>query len=125
MIRVGLSGIYLTEKFPGEDKEQKTAIEDCSEARRRYYLSTLNDTQVRKTFDKLLSTMKMVIKHIQSKGLVDEQTAERMWNTRHLFIDTYKTPTVDKRREAIDMLCKRIKELEGAAIATLHRFNEH
>lgn len=119
MIRVGLSGVYFTEKFPGEDKESKTAIEDCSEGRRKYILSTLNDTKLRTTFDKLLSTMNIVIRQLKTKGLIDEKTAERMRNTSNFYKEVYKTPTVDKRCEAIDLLCKRIKELEAAAVTAL------
>ena len=119
MRRIGLSGICFTEKFPGEDKEEKTTIEDCTPARRKYILSTLPDTKLRKMFDKLLSTMNMVIKQMERKGLIDEQTAKRMRNTRNVYLDLYKTPTSDKRREAIDMLCQRIKELEEATVASI------
>ena len=112
MKRIGLSGIYFTEKFPGEDKMEKTAIEDCSEARREYILSTLKSSKIRQIFDGLLDTMKILINYMQTKGLINELTAERLKLTSEVYIQMYKTPRVDKRIPAIQLLCKRIKELE-------------
>lgn len=42
MIRRNISGIYIFDKFPEEEKRQPTCIEDCQSTTRNEWLSTLD-----------------------------------------------------------------------------------
>ena len=39
--RRGLSGIYIFDTFPGEERRKPTCVEDCQESTRREWLETL------------------------------------------------------------------------------------
>lgn len=42
MIRRNISGIYIFDKFPKEEKRQPTCIEDCQPITRNEWLATLD-----------------------------------------------------------------------------------
>lgn len=42
MIRRNISGIYIFDKFPEEEKRQPTCIEDCQSTTRNEWLETLD-----------------------------------------------------------------------------------
>lgn len=45
MKRYGLSGIYIFDKFPGEERRQPTCIEDCQEEARAQWLEGLEEEE--------------------------------------------------------------------------------
>lgn len=60
MTRNNLSGIYIFDKFPEEDKRQPTCIEDCQEETRRKWLESLTKEQLINTVEQLCSTLKAI-----------------------------------------------------------------
>ena len=60
--RNGLSGIYIFEKFEGEDKEQPTTIEDCTETTRNKWLDSLDKDGLKRTVNILCETINNINK---------------------------------------------------------------
>ena len=42
MERYNISGIYIFDKYPGEDKPKPTCFEDCSEEKQNEWLNSLD-----------------------------------------------------------------------------------
>lgn len=58
--RRNLSGIYLLDQFPGEDKRYPTCIEDCQEEIRIEFLESLEKEALIRTVDYLCETLRKV-----------------------------------------------------------------
>lgn len=57
MIRRNLSGIFIFEKFEGEDKREPTCFEDCTEATQDKWLASLEPEALKNLAKQLASTL--------------------------------------------------------------------
>jgi hypothetical protein len=55
--RRGLSGIYIFDKFPGEERREPTCVEDCQEETRHKWLDSLEREALINTIDHLCGTI--------------------------------------------------------------------
>lgn len=58
--RRNLSGIYIFDKFPEDEKRQPTCIEDCQEEVRRKWLESLEKEALIRTVDHLCETLREI-----------------------------------------------------------------
>lgn len=56
--RRNLSGIYIFDKFPEDEKRKPTCIEDCQEETRRKWLEALEKEALIRTIEHLCSTLR-------------------------------------------------------------------
>lgn len=56
--RRGMSGMYVFDKFPTDDKRQPTCIEDCQEETRRKYLEGQDSEFLINTIEILCETIR-------------------------------------------------------------------
>ena len=61
MKRYSVSGIYIFDKFPDEDRRQPTCVEDCQQETRLKWLESLDIEALRKTFNILKDKIKEII----------------------------------------------------------------
>ena len=75
--RRDLSGIYIFDTFPGEEKRQPTCIEDCQPETRRKLLMTKSKEWMRDCIRQLAQTFKETTDYLVTEGCVtDEQRKE-------------------------------------------------
>ncbi len=60
MRRRNLSGIYIFDKFPDEEKRQPTCFEDCQEATQDAWLTTLERPELENLAKMLGSTIRAI-----------------------------------------------------------------
>lgn len=70
MKRYGLSGIYIFDKFPGEEKRQPTCIEDCQEETRTQWLEGLEKEALINTVNLLCDTLHKFTDNLVSQGII-------------------------------------------------------
>ena len=58
--RRNLSGIYLLDQFPGEEKRCPTCVEDCQEETRNKWLESLDREALMRTVNYLCETLREV-----------------------------------------------------------------
>lgn len=58
--RRNLSGIYIFDKFPEDEKRQPTCLEDCQEETRKKWLETLSREALINTIEYLCKTLREV-----------------------------------------------------------------
>lgn len=70
MKRYGLSGIYIFDRFPGEERRQPTCIEDCQEETRTQWLEGLEKEALVNTVNLLCDTLHDFTERLVSLGAV-------------------------------------------------------
>lgn len=70
MKRFGLSGIYIFDKFPGEERRQPTCIEDCQEETRTTWLEGLEKEALIRTVNFLCETLHNFTENLVSQGVI-------------------------------------------------------
>lgn len=58
--RRGLSGIFIFDQFPGEERRVPTCVEDCQEGTRKKWLETLSREALINTIEYLCKTLREV-----------------------------------------------------------------
>ena len=58
--RRGLSGIYIFDKFPEDEKRQPTCIEDCQEETRKEWLESLEKEALINCVENLCETIRRI-----------------------------------------------------------------
>ena len=58
--RRNLTGIYIFDTFPGEEKRKPTCIEDCQEQTRKEWLDSLEKEALINTIEHLCSTIREI-----------------------------------------------------------------
>lgn len=58
--RRNLSGIYLLDQFPGEEKRYPTCVEDCQEETRNKWLESLDREALMRTVNYLCETLRKI-----------------------------------------------------------------
>ena len=66
--RRNLSGIYIFDTFPGEDKRQPTCIEDCQEETRKNWLESLEKESLINTVEHLCETLRCISDQFEIVG---------------------------------------------------------
>lgn len=75
--RRNLSGIYVFDTFPGETHRQPTCIEDCPEAKRKRWISTLDRLAQKNLLNNLIDTCTNVWCAANGKDYADNIKAVR------------------------------------------------
>lgn len=58
--RRNLSGIYIFDKFPDEEKREPTCFEDCQEETQDKWLDSLNEKNLKELAKQLAKTIKKI-----------------------------------------------------------------
>ena len=58
--RRGLSGIFIVDQFPGEERRKPTCVEDCQKETRKKWLETLSREALINTIEYLCETLREV-----------------------------------------------------------------
>ena len=70
MKRYGISGIYIFDKFPGEEKRQPTCIEDCQPETRQKWFESLETEALIRTLHHLCTTLHNFAENLESEGVI-------------------------------------------------------
>lgn len=66
--RRNLSGIYLLDQFPGEEKRCPTCVEDCQEETRNKWLESLDREALMRTINYLCETLREISDQFEILG---------------------------------------------------------
>lgn len=58
--RRNLSGIYIFDKFPEDEKRQPTCLEDCQEETRKKWLDSLERDALNNVIERLCETLRNI-----------------------------------------------------------------
>ena len=119
--RRDLSGIYIFDTFPGEQKRQPTCIEDCQqETRRKWCLAQTQDC-LRETISMLAKTFKDMTDYLVSEKCVSFEQRMELFKMidRNVARSKYNF-AVHELADQVDFLAEKVTMLADACGVTKH-----
>lgn len=74
LIRRNISGIYIFDKFPNEEKRQPTCIEDCQQETRREWCMGMDKEALRNTIGMLAESFKELCNYLVDEKCISLET---------------------------------------------------
>ena len=74
-MRRGISGIYIFDKFPDDEKREPTCIEDCQQSTRRAWVMQREDTEYAKNaITKIYDAFLELCDYLHTEGCINDDT---------------------------------------------------
>ena len=119
--RRDLSGIYIFDTFPGEQKRQPTCIEDCQQATRRKWCMAQTQECLRETIEHLAKTFKDTTDYLVSEKCVSDEQRTELFKMidRNVECSKYNW-AVHELSDQLDFFCEKVTMLADACGVTKH-----
>lgn len=78
--RRDLSGIYIFDTFPNEERRKPTCIEDCQQETRRKWCMEKTKDCLRETIKMLADSLKELADYLQQEKAIEEETRNDLHN---------------------------------------------
>ena len=108
MKRYNVSGIYIFDKFPGEDERHPTCIEDCQEETRLKWLHALDAEALKRTFGIIIEAIKYV-NDIAFEGVEDKPDVDALLSDSIKMVESSEDTT--KLVKAVNLVCEQLHEI--------------
>ena len=123
--RRDLSGLYIFDTFPGEEKRKPTCIEDCQEQTRKEWCLSKGEEYLHNTIAHLVKTFKELTEYLVSEGcLTEEQRAKFIGMADRNEEASETTPTPLALSAYVDFFCEKITTLADFCGVTKHKEEE-
>ena len=120
--RRDLSGIYIFDIFPGEEKRQPTCIEDCQPETRRQLLMTMSKEWMRDCIKQLAQTFMETTDFLVNEGcLTDEQRKELFILMDRGVKQSQWNWAEHELADQVDFFCEKLTILADACGVTKHK----
>ena len=119
--RRDLSGIYIFDTFPGEQKRQPTCIEDCQQGTRRKWCMAQTQDCLRDTIKHLAQTFKETTDYLVSEKCVNDEQRTEFFNMIDRNVERSKYNwAVHELADQVDFFCEKVTLLADACGVTKH-----
>lgn len=110
--RRNLSGIYIFDTFPGEDKHQPTCLEDCQQETRREWCLAQTQDNLRLTIEYLARTFKELVDYLVDEKVVnDEQRKKLFAMIDRNMKNSEQDWTLRELADQVDFFCEKVTML--------------
>lgn len=119
--RRDLSGIYIFDTFPNEEKRQPTCIEDCQQETRRKWCMAQTKDCLRETIKQLAQTFKEITDFLVNEKCVSKEYREEMFAMidRNVKRSEWNW-AVHELADQVDFFCEKVTLLADACGVTKH-----
>ncbi|MBR2882433.1 MAG: hypothetical protein IKB96_08940 [Prevotella sp.] len=119
--RRDLSGIYIFDTFPGEERRQPTCIEDCQQETRRKWCMAQTQDCLRDTIKHLAQTFKETTDYLVSENCVSFEQRMEFFKMIDRNVERSKYNwAVHELADQVDFFCKKVTLLADACGVTKH-----
>jgi hypothetical protein len=123
--RRDLSGIYIFDTFPGEEKRRPTCIEDCQPETRRKLLMTKSKEWMRDCIRQLAQTFKETTDYLVTEGCVTDEQRKEFFAMIDRNVDRAKWNWAEHElADQVDFFCEKVVLLADACGVTKHKEGE-
>lgn len=105
--RRNLSGVYIFDTLPGDDRRQPTCIEDCTAEKREQWLTSLDDEALRRLNSQLVEVLVRAVEMVSENP--DEPRTRKMINDN--LLDKYGKGVKCDLLDDAEYLCQKIRHL--------------
>ncbi|MCR5366564.1 MAG: hypothetical protein K6E67_10535 [Prevotella sp.] len=119
--RRDLSGIYIFDTFPGEQKRQPTCIEDCQQETMRKWCMAQTQDCLRDTIKHLAQTFKETTDYLVSEKCVNDEQRTEFFKMIDRNVERSKYNwAVHELADQVDFFCEKVTLLADACGVTKH-----
>ena len=123
--RRDLSGIFIFDTFPGEERRKPTCIEDCQQETRRQLLMTKNKEWMRECISQLAKTFKDLCNYLVKEGCVTDEQREGFFDMIDRNVERSKWNWAEHElADQVDFFCEKVTLLADACGVTKHQEEE-
>ena len=120
--RRDLSGIYIFDTFPGEERRQPTCIEDCQQETRRKWCMAQTQDCLRDTIKHLSHTFKETTDYLVSENCVSFEQRMEFFKMIDRNVERSKYNwAVHELADQVDFFCEKVVLLADACGVTKHK----
>ena len=120
--RRDLSGFYIFDTFPDEEKRQPTCIEDCQQETRRKWCMAQTQNKLRNTIKILAKTFKDTTDYLVSENCVTDEQRTEFFAMIDKGVDRAKWNwAVHELADQVDFFCEKVTLLADACGVTKHK----
>lgn len=120
--RRDLSGIYIFDKFPSDEKRQPTCIEDCQQQARREWCMSLSKDALRNTIKHLAETFKDICNYLVDERCVNEEQRDEFFAMIERNVERSKYNWAEHElADQVDFFCEKVILLADACGVTKHQ----
>ena len=110
--RRNISGIYFLDKFPSDERQLPTCIEDCRPSKRREVLMSKNKEYLRSVITSLADTFKELTDFCHKDGVVKDEYRDEFVEMANRWIERSKWNWAEHELvDQIDIICEKITML--------------
>ena len=123
--RRDLSGIFIFDTFPGEERRKPTCIEDCQQETRRQLLMTQNKEWMRECISQLAKTFKDLCNYLVKEGCVTDEQRKEFFDMIDRNVERSKWNWAEHElADQVDFFCEKVTLLADACGVTKHQEEE-
>lgn len=120
--RRDMSGIYIFDTFPGEEKRHPTCIEDCQQETRRKWCMAQTQDCLRDTIKHLAQTFKETTDYLVSEKCVNDEQRTEFFKMIDRNVERSKYNwAVHELADQVDFFCEKVTLLADACGVTRHK----
>ncbi len=123
--RRDLSGLYIFDTFPGEEKRKPTCIEDCQQETRRKWCMAQTQVCLRDTIKNLAHTFKEMTDYLVSEKCVNDEQRTELFDMIDRNVERSKYNwAVHELADQVDFFCEKVTLLADTCGVTKHKEEE-
>ena len=123
--RRDLSGVFIFDTFPGEERRKPTCIEDCQQETRRKWCMSKNPDYLRETIKILADTFKDLCNYlVDEKCVTDDQRTEFFAMIDRNVERSKLNWGLHELADQVDFFCSKVVLLADACGVTKHQEDE-
>lgn len=120
--RRSLSGIFILDKLPCDEKRKPTCVEDCTQEKRREWCLTRTKEYLRKIIKAEADTFKDLCNYLVDEGCVTDEQRAGMFAMVDRAVERSKWNwAVHELADQVDFICEKVVLLADACGVTKHQ----
>ena len=120
--RRDLSGIFIFDTFPGEEKRQPTCVEDCQQETRRDWCMSKTPDYLREAINLLAGTFKDITNYLVNEKCVTDEQRTGLFEMIDRNVERSKYNwALHELADQVDFFCEKIRLLADACGVTKHK----
>jgi len=125
LIRRDLSGIYIFDKFPTDEKRKPTCVEDCTPSKRREWCMSKDCDYLRNVIKIEADTFLDMTEYCLKEKCVTEEQATEFRSMMANIVDRSKWNwALHELADQVDFVCEKVRLLADAVGITKHIYDD-
>ena len=123
--RRDISGIYIFDTLPGDEKRKPTCVEDCTQEKRREWCMSKDKDYLRNVIKIMADTFKDLCNYLVDEKCVTNKQRDRFFEMIDKAVENSKYNwALHELADQVDFVCSKVTMLADACGVTKHEDND-